>query len=79
MAFPTDRPRRLRRTDALRSRLDAYRERPAGLSAGWAVNIEPITAIPGGASASVFKTFQWAVGKHLLIVPDSRIFDVGPI
>lgn len=37
----------------------------------------PITAIPSDASAPVFKIFQSAARKHLLIVPYSRIFDVG--
>jgi uncharacterized protein len=38
--------------------------------------IEPLSVIPGDLSAPIFKTFRSASGKHLLVVPHSRIFDL---
>jgi len=36
----------------------------------------PLTVIGGDAAAPLFKVFHSALGKHLLIVPHSRIFDL---
>jgi uncharacterized protein len=36
----------------------------------------PLAAIPGDASAPIFKIFPSALGDHVLIVPHSRIFDL---
>jgi uncharacterized protein len=39
--------------------------------------MEPLSVIPGDPAAPIFKIFPSALGKHLLIVPHSRIFDLS--